>query len=60
MIGIIVLGTSTSGYPPEGVYSADTSAAKTILGIDYIKFEDMLKDQLAQFVTLEKELRDAQ
>ncbi|KAJ1306081.1 hypothetical protein OPQ81_010793 [Rhizoctonia solani] len=50
----------TSGYPSEGVYSADTSAAKNILGIDYIKFEDMLKDQLAQFVALEKELEGAQ
>ncbi|CAE6472010.1 unnamed protein product [Rhizoctonia solani] len=52
--------TSTSGYPPEGVYSADTSTAKTILSIDYIKFEDMLKDQLAQFVALEKELEGTQ
>ncbi|EUC62429.1 NADPH-dependent methylglyoxal reductase GRE2 protein, putative [Rhizoctonia solani AG-3 Rhs1AP] len=48
--------TPTSGYPPEGVYTADTSAAKTILGIEYIKFDDMLKDQLAQLVILEKEL----
>ncbi|CAE6472368.1 unnamed protein product [Rhizoctonia solani] len=48
--------TPTSGYPPEGVYTADTSAAKAILGIEYIKFDDMLKDQLAQFVTLEKEI----
>ncbi|CAE6470303.1 unnamed protein product [Rhizoctonia solani] len=50
--------TPTSGYPPEGVYTADTDASKSILGIEYIKFEDMLKDQLAQFVVLEKKLEE--
>ncbi|CAE6505553.1 unnamed protein product [Rhizoctonia solani] len=48
--------SSASGYPPEGVHKADNTASKTILGIKYIKFEDMLKDQLAQFVNLEQEL----
>ncbi|KAB5593439.1 NADPH-dependent methylglyoxal reductase GRE2 protein [Ceratobasidium theobromae] len=48
--------TLSAGYPSEGTYTADTSASKNILGIEYIQFEDMLRDQLAQFVALEKEL----
>ncbi|GAB1523220.1 Glycine-rich RNA-binding protein 2, mitochondrial [Rhizoctonia solani] len=51
--------TQFSGYPPEGVYSADTSASRDILGIKYTKFEDSLKDKFAQFILFEKELRSA-
>ncbi|CAE6426053.1 Putative NADPH-dependent methylglyoxal reductase GRP2 OS=Candida albicans (strain SC5314 / ATCC MYA-2876) GN=GRP2 PE=1 SV=2 [Rhizoctonia solani AG-1 IB] len=55
----IPLNTPFSGYPPEGVYTADASASKNILGIEYIKFPDMLKDTLSQFILLEKELAGA-
>jgi hypothetical protein len=57
--GIHVSDTPFSGYPPEGVYTADASASKNILGIEYIKFPDMLKDTLSQFILLEKELAGA-
>ncbi|KAF8756584.1 Dihydroflavonol-4-reductase [Rhizoctonia solani] len=46
--------TQFSGYPPEGVYSADTSASRDILGIKYTKFEDSLKDKFAQFILLRR------
>lgn len=48
--------TSSAGYPAEGNYLSDNSLSKSILGTNYISFNDMLKDQLAQFVALEKEL----
>jgi hypothetical protein len=51
-----LLGTPSAGYPPEGTYTSDNSASREILGIEYIGFKDMLRDQLAQFVALEKEL----
>ncbi|KAG9094180.1 methylglyoxal reductase (NADPH-dependent) gre2 [Ceratobasidium sp. 370] len=48
--------TSGAGYPPDGTYTSDNSASKSILGIEYLSFESTLKDQLAQFVALEEEL----
>ncbi|CAE6354736.1 unnamed protein product [Rhizoctonia solani] len=56
----IPISTPISGYPPEGIYSADNSASKHILGIKYNKFEDTLKDKFAQFILLEKELAGTQ
>jgi len=43
-------------YPASGTYIPDNSKSKTVLGIDYIPFESMIKDTLDQFVVLEKEL----
>ncbi|KAF8608331.1 NADPH-dependent methylglyoxal reductase-like protein GRE2 [Ceratobasidium sp. AG-I] len=48
--------TPANGYPQEGNYFPDNSKSKEILGLKYISFKDMLKDQLEQFVALEKEL----
>lgn len=48
--------TPANGYPQEGNYFPDNSKSKEILGIEYIPFDTMLKDQLDQFVALEKEL----
>ncbi|KAF8608326.1 hypothetical protein BDV93DRAFT_504792 [Ceratobasidium sp. AG-I] len=50
------IGTPANGYPQEGNYFSDNAKSKEILGLMYIAFEDMLKDQLEQFVALEKEL----
>ncbi|KAG8767706.1 methylglyoxal reductase (NADPH-dependent) gre2 [Ceratobasidium sp. 428] len=48
--------TPEDGYPPEGNYRADNSKSKEILGLKYTPFETTLKDQMRQFITLEKEL----
>ncbi|KAG9075742.1 methylglyoxal reductase (NADPH-dependent) gre2 [Ceratobasidium sp. 370] len=48
--------TAGVGYPTEGCYTSDNSASKRVLGIEYRSFESTLKDQLAQFVALEKQL----
>ncbi|KAF8608362.1 putative dihydroflavonal-4-reductase [Ceratobasidium sp. AG-I] len=45
-----------AGYPEAGTYLSDNSLSKNILGTTYTPFSDMLKDQLARFVALEKEL----
>ncbi|KAG9085793.1 methylglyoxal reductase (NADPH-dependent) gre2, partial [Ceratobasidium sp. 370] len=42
--------------PPGGTYYPDNSRSKTVLGLQYNSFENMLKDKLEQFVALEKEL----
>ncbi|KAG8766693.1 methylglyoxal reductase (NADPH-dependent) gre2 [Ceratobasidium sp. 428] len=47
--------TPEDGYPPEGNYRADNSKSKDILGLKYTPFETTLKDQMEQFITLEKE-----
>jgi hypothetical protein len=52
----LLSGSSSDGYPPEGKYYPDNSKSKAILGIQYKGFEDTLKDQLEQFLVLEKEL----
>ncbi|KAF8608357.1 dihydroflavonol-4-reductase [Ceratobasidium sp. AG-I] len=46
----------SAGYPEAGTYLSDNSLSRSILGTTYTSFSDMLKDQLAQFVELEKEL----
>ncbi|KAG8741866.1 methylglyoxal reductase (NADPH-dependent) gre2 [Ceratobasidium sp. 414] len=43
-------------YPASGTYVPDNSKSRTVLEIDYIPFESMMKDTLDQFVALEKEL----
>ncbi|KAG8769924.1 hypothetical protein FRC12_004633 [Ceratobasidium sp. 428] len=43
-------------YPASGTYTSDNTKSKSVLGIDYIPFESMLKDTLDQFVAIEKEL----
>ncbi|KAG8767475.1 hypothetical protein FRC12_006226, partial [Ceratobasidium sp. 428] len=49
--------TAGTGCPPEGTYTSDnSSASENILGIEYIPFENSLKDQLIQFAALEQEL----
>ncbi|KAG8713453.1 methylglyoxal reductase (NADPH-dependent) gre2 [Ceratobasidium sp. 394] len=48
--------TSSVGYPPDRTYISDNSASRSVLGIEYLLFESMLKDQLAQFVALEEGL----
>ncbi|KAG8741620.1 methylglyoxal reductase (NADPH-dependent) gre2 [Ceratobasidium sp. 414] len=48
--------TTGVGYPAEGCYTSDNSVSKRVLGIEYRSFESTLKDQLAQFVELEKQL----
>lgn len=48
--------TPSVGYPPAGIYTQDNSVSKSILGIEYTPIEDTLRDQLAQFVKIEKEL----
>ncbi|KAG9127084.1 methylglyoxal reductase (NADPH-dependent) gre2 [Ceratobasidium sp. 392] len=48
--------TPEDGYPPEGNYHADNSKSKEILGIKYTPFETTLRDQMEQFIALEKEL----
>ncbi|KAG8741868.1 methylglyoxal reductase (NADPH-dependent) gre2 [Ceratobasidium sp. 414] len=45
-----------NGFPAEGNYYPDNRKSKEILGLEYNSFENMLKDQLEQFVALEKEL----
>lgn len=50
------LGTPANGYPQEGTYFPDNTKSKEVLGLNYKSFESMLKDQLEQFVALEKEL----
>ncbi|KAG8713455.1 methylglyoxal reductase (NADPH-dependent) gre2 [Ceratobasidium sp. 394] len=48
--------TPQNGFPAEGNYYPDNRKSKEILGLGYNSFENMLKDQLEQFVALEKEL----
>ncbi|KAB5593820.1 NADPH-dependent methylglyoxal reductase GRP2 [Ceratobasidium theobromae] len=48
--------TPANSYPEEGTYYPDTSKSKTILGLEYNSFEKMLKDQMDQFLALEKQL----
>ncbi|KAG9091923.1 methylglyoxal reductase (NADPH-dependent) gre2 [Ceratobasidium sp. UAMH 11750] len=48
--------TTNVEYPPGGYYTADNSASRNVLGLEYRSFESMLKDQLDQFIALEKEL----
>lgn len=48
--------TPANGYPSEGTYRPDNSKSKSILGIEYNSFESMLKDQMDQFLVLEKQL----
>lgn len=48
--------TSDVGYPKEGNYFPDNSKSKNVLGLKYIPFKTTLKDQLDQFLALEKEL----
>ncbi|KAG9122625.1 methylglyoxal reductase (NADPH-dependent) gre2 [Ceratobasidium sp. 392] len=48
--------TPEDGYPPDGNYHADNSKSKDILGIKYTPFETTLRDQMEQFIVLEKEL----
>ncbi|QRV84238.1 NADPH-dependent methylglyoxal reductase GRE2 protein [Ceratobasidium sp. AG-Ba] len=52
--------TPEVGYPAEGNYYPDNTKSKQLLGLEYNSFENMLKDQLDQFVALEKELGVAQ
>ena len=51
-----LIGAPKAGFPEAGTYLSDNSLSKSILGTKYISFNDVLKDQLAQFVELEKEL----
>ncbi|QRV98097.1 NADPH-dependent methylglyoxal reductase GRE2 protein [Ceratobasidium sp. AG-Ba] len=44
------------GYPAEGCYTSDNSASKRVLGVNYRSLESTLKDQLEQFINLEKEI----
>ncbi|KAF8608364.1 NAD(P)-binding protein [Ceratobasidium sp. AG-I] len=48
--------TPKAGYPEAGTYLSDNSLSKSILGTNYISFNNMLKDTLAEFVELEKGL----
>jgi len=48
-------GTPGQYFPESGTYSPDNSRSKEILGLKYRTFDEMLKDQLASFESLEKE-----
>jgi hypothetical protein len=50
------IGTAENGYPAEGTYFPDNTKSKSILGIEYNSFENMMKDQMEQFLALEKQL----
>ncbi|KAG8768346.1 methylglyoxal reductase (NADPH-dependent) gre2 [Ceratobasidium sp. 428] len=51
--------TSNVEYPPGGFYTADNSASKRVLELEYRPLETMLKDQLDQFLVLEKEIESS-